>query len=103
MRLYSVYNKLSYLTAVTNFKFRPTVDGTPVTRDVFFSTGTSKGWHTILVGGLRLGGRGVYALDITDPSATEANAGSKVLWEFNNTTVDTSSKKVGANLGYTFW
>ena len=99
---YSVYNKLSYLTAVTNFKFRPTVDGTPVTRDVFFSTGTSKGWHTILVGGLRLGGRGVYALDITDPSATEANAGSKVLWEFNNTTVDTSSKKVGANLGYTF-
>ncbi|MGF6709877.1 type IV pilus assembly protein PilY1 [Luteibacter sp. W1I16] len=98
---YSVYNKLNYLTPVSNFTLVPTVDATPVTRDVFFSTGT-KGWHTILVAGLRLGGRGVYALDITDASASEADPGSKVLWEFSNQTVDTNGNKVGANLGYTY-
>ncbi|MEZ2416695.1 pilus assembly protein [Luteibacter sp. RCC_6_2] len=97
---FSIYNKLNYLTPNTDFTMIPTVDATPVTRDVFFSAGT-KGWHTILVGGLRLGGRGVYALDITDASASESNANSKVLWEFNNTTVS-GGTNVGANLGYTY-
>jgi len=82
----SVYGNLGNLTVKNNFKFMPTVDGIPVTRDVFFSqdtttpVATSKGWHTILVGGLRLGGRGIYALDITDPTGMSAG---KVLWEFN--------------------
>ncbi|HEY4294198.1 pilus assembly protein [Luteibacter sp.] len=92
---FTVYDKLSYLTPVSNFTFRPTVDGAPVTRDVFFRNG-DKGWHTILVGGLRLGGRGVYALDVTEASASEADAKTKVLWEFNNTSTG------GANLGYTY-
>jgi type IV pilus assembly protein PilY1 len=92
----------------------PTVDGIPVTRDVFFASdtttpvSTSKGWHTILVGALRLGGRGIYALDITDPTAMST---SKVLWEFNadqpvqGTWSDGSISNPGgnpANLGYTF-
>lgn len=42
-------------------------------------------WKTILVGGLNAGGRGYYAIDITDPLAPKA------LWEFTDT-----------NLGYTF-
>lgn len=42
-------------------------------------------WKTILVGGLNAGGRGYYALDITDPVAPKA------LWEFTDT-----------NMGYTF-
>lgn len=94
----AVYGNLGNLTAKSNFKFAPTVDATPVSRDVFFGGA----WHTILVGGLRLGGRGVYALDITDPTqVTNANAASKVLWEF---TSDTPSSSAGnpANLGYTF-
>ncbi len=94
----SVYANLGNLTAKSNFKFAPTVDATPVSRDVFFGGG----WHTLLVGGLRLGGRGVYALEITDPTqVTVANAGSKVLWEFN---ADRPSSAAGnpANLGYTF-
>ena len=49
------------------------VDGSPTVSDVKFSDGT---WHTILVGGLSGGGRGYYALDITDP------ANPKALWEF---------------------
>jgi type IV pilus assembly protein PilY1 len=105
----TVYPALGNLTAKTSFKFAPTVDATPVTRDVFFSTATttpavtSEGWHTILVGGLRLGGRGVYALDITDPTAvTEANANQKVLWEFNSDSPAVSGKGDPADLGYTF-
>jgi type IV pilus assembly protein PilY1 len=105
----TVYANLGNMTTRSNFKFAPTVDATPVIRDVYFSADTStpavtsKGWHTILVGGLRLGGRGVYALDITDPSqVTETNAGSKVLWEFNSDTPAVTGVGNPANLGYTF-
>jgi type IV pilus assembly protein PilY1 len=57
------------------------VDGTPVAADVFFGGA----WHTILVGGQNAGGKGYYALDVTDPAAP------KSLWEFTD-----------ANLGFTF-
>jgi type IV pilus assembly protein PilY1 len=50
------------------------VDGSPSSMDVYDSgAGT---WRTILVGGLNSGGRGYYALDITNPAAPIA------LWEF---------------------
>ncbi|MBD8898105.1 PilC/PilY family type IV pilus protein [Rhodanobacter sp. DHG33] len=111
----SAYTNLGNLTSAS-FTFKPTVDGTPVTSDVFFDAATttpattSAGWHTILVGNLRNGGRGIYALDITDPTkVTEANAGSKVLWEFNS---DTPAPSTGcysnygscnpADLGFTY-
>ncbi len=61
------------------------VDGSPEVMDIYMdgtatpplgpptatpiSTGLSPGWHTILVGGLNKGGRGFYALDITNPAA----------------------------------
>ena len=48
------------------------VDGSPRSMDVF----TGSAWKTILVGGLNLGGRGFYALDVTDP------ADPRGLWEF---------------------
>ncbi|MET0984067.1 MAG: PilC/PilY family type IV pilus protein [Steroidobacteraceae bacterium] len=57
------------------------VDGSPSMGDVFFSNA----WHTVLVGGLNKGGRGIYALDITNPSTlanAEANADDILLWEF---------------------
>jgi type IV pilus assembly protein PilY1 len=99
---YSAYGRLRGWSSLTDFSFMPSVDGTPVTRDVYFG-GDKSGWHTILVGGLRLGGRGVYALDITEAASTEGSTSGKVmgpaervLWEFNNTSED------GANLGYTF-
>ena len=73
------------------------VDGTPVVSDVFINnraTGRTS-WRTVLVGTLRGGGRGLFALDVTNPAAfTEANARSIVMWEFNNTH--------DAHLGYTF-
>lgn len=50
------------------------VDGTPVIGDVF----DGSNWRTLLVGGLAGGGRGYYALDVTDP------ANPKALWELSN-------------------
>ena len=47
------------------------VDGSPVTMDVFIGGA----WKTIVVGGLNAGGRGYYALDVTDTSSPKA------LWE----------------------
>ena len=54
------------------------VNGSPITSDICFSGcgGGSAVWKTILVGGLNGGGRGYYALDITNP-ITPA-----LLWEF---------------------
>lgn len=57
------------------------VDGSPTVGDVYFGGA----WHTILVGGFNAGGRGYYALDITDP------ANPKALWEFT-----------GANMGLSY-
>jgi len=85
------------------------VDQTPQVADVDFAwtstapalqgtRGTTPDWHTLLVGGVGKGGKGIYALDVTavptpignsKPSMTDIK--SKVLWEFTNT-----------NLGYTY-
>ena len=59
------------------------VDGSPAVGDVFFAGA----WHTILVGGFNVGGRGYYALDITDP------ANPKALWEFADTNMGDSFGK----------
>ncbi|HEY2558537.1 MAG TPA: PilC/PilY family type IV pilus protein [Caldimonas sp.] len=55
------------------------VDGTPAVGDVCTGAcGASTDWRTILVGGLNDGGKGYYALDVTDPSLPPTP-----LWEFN--------------------
>ncbi|MBK8742334.1 MAG: hypothetical protein IPM02_23820, partial [Betaproteobacteria bacterium] len=65
------------------------VDNTPEVGDICpnapGSTCASNEWKTILVGGLNRGGKGYYALDITNP------ASPALLWEFTH-----------AGLGYSF-
>ncbi len=61
------------------------VDAGPAVRDVFIGGS----WRTYALGGLRFGGQGFYALDITDPSA-----GPVLLWEFTD--------QEDADLGYTY-
>ena len=39
------------------------------------TSGTARHWKTILVGGLNAGGKGYYALDVTDPARAEAAVG----------------------------
>ena len=65
-----------YKLADNNYKDNHSyfVDGTPSVSDVF-DTGSSS-WKTILVAGLNNGGKGYYALDVTDPLSP------KGLWEF---------------------
>jgi type IV pilus assembly protein PilY1 len=85
---------LHYLTEpeyVHNFY----VDQTPTLSDVYISSGGSPQWHTVLVGGMRGGGRGIFALDVTDPGQfSETNADKMVLWEFTNSD--------DIDLGYTY-
>ena len=75
------------------------VDQTPSVRDVNFddtkgvstpscanSSTTGCSWRTLLVGGLGKGGRGYYAIDITNPAdwTDETAIAAKVLWEFTD-------------------
>ncbi|MFA6203612.1 MAG: PilC/PilY family type IV pilus protein [Gallionella sp.] len=85
----------NYATMHANF-----VNGSPVTTDICTancnnanyastaSTADDPVWKTILVGGLNGGGRGYYALDITNPASPE------LLWEFTPAT--------DSDLGYSF-
>ena len=42
-------------------------------------------WHTVLVGGLSGGGRGLYALDITNPNPfSESSPTTVPMWEFDS-------------------
>ncbi|RMG31160.1 MAG: hypothetical protein D6721_02070 [Gammaproteobacteria bacterium] len=74
---------LHYLTD-PNYGHRYYVDLSPQVGDAFFGGQ----WHTVLLGGLRGGGKGLFALDITDPSTFNE---TKVLWEFTH-----------KDLGYSF-
>lgn len=86
----SVFPRLTRLTD-SNYKHTFYVDGSPTVGDAF--NGTT--WRTMLVGSLRQGGQGIFALDVTDPSTfKEANAASMVEWEFTD--------KADSDLGYTF-
>jgi type IV pilus assembly protein PilY1 len=85
-----LYSTLTQLTAPA-YVHRYYVDGAPTAGDAFYNAA----WHTVLVGTLRAGGQGIFALDVTDPATfSEANADSLFMWEFSDAT--------DADLGYTF-
>jgi type IV pilus assembly protein PilY1 len=83
-----------YRLADTNYEYshRFFVNGSPIIGDVSKTTvsgaTTTITWKTILVGGLGAGGKGYYALDISNPNSPVA------LWEFDSTT--------DSNLGLTY-
>lgn len=68
------------------------VDGTPEVMDAYFNGN----WHTVLVGGLNKGGRGYYALDITNPSSP------LILWEDCDDATICKPANTDANIGYTY-
>ncbi|MCZ6575180.1 MAG: PilC/PilY family type IV pilus protein, partial [Gammaproteobacteria bacterium] len=85
-----VFPNLTRLTT-PNYNHRFFVDGSPTVGDAFWGSA----WRTVLAGGLRQGGQGIYALDVTNPgNFGEANASSLALWEFT----DADDK----DLGYTY-
>ena len=67
------------------------VDGQLTVRDAFFgpsgkATENGAKWHSVLTGALGAGGKGLFALDITDPDLNDEAATSgtdiKVMWEY---------------------
>jgi type IV pilus assembly protein PilY1 len=88
----ALYGGLSKLTG-QGYNHRYFVDGSPNVADAKIGAGST--WRTMLVSGLGAGGRGVFALDVTDPSVfSEANAAQIVKWEFTSAN--------DPDLGYTF-
>jgi hypothetical protein len=83
-------DKLSALPATHTYF----VDGQLAEGDADFDNNrTTFAWHSLLVGGLGSGGKGLFALDVTDPDLTTLNAttGSsdhKILWEIDGTDSD---------------
>lgn len=57
------------------------VDGSPNSGDAYLGST----WKTVLLGTLGAGGKAVFALDITDVSASSPFDESKVIWEFTDT------------------
>ncbi|SEM96540.1 pilus assembly protein [Nitrosomonas marina] len=98
-----VYANLSRLTDKEyQANHRYFVDGSPMVGDAY--TGSSPSWKSVLVGALNGGGKGYFALDVTNPSGvsgsapafTTANAASLLLWEFS----DADDADVGYSYNY---
>ncbi len=85
---------LHYLTD-PNYGHKYYNDLTPTVSDIYADLGSGTQWQTVLVNGLRGGGRGIFALNVNDPASfSEANAANIMLWEFRD--------NHDADLGYTY-
>ncbi|WP_426414839.1 pilus assembly protein [Aestuariirhabdus sp. LZHN29] len=83
------FSKLSKL-ARQDYTHEYIVDGTPTIVDMYFASASN--WKSVLAAGMGGGGRSIFALDVTDPTAfSEANAASLFLWEYTDN-----------DLGYTY-
>ncbi|WP_295444242.1 PilC/PilY family type IV pilus protein [uncultured Thiodictyon sp.] len=85
----AVYANLSRLTDSRYLSgHRYFVDGSGMMADACITDCTSAAaaqWKTVLIGGLGAGGKGFYALDVTNPSNfTVPKADEVVLWEFTS-------------------
>ena len=76
-----------------------TMDSQPLEQDVFINGQ----WRTVLAGSMRLGGRGVYLIDVTNPNAPVP------MWEFTNSppaaspgTDCAAGARYCSHLGYTY-
>ncbi len=98
---YVPHNVIPNLAALDNPNYLHAfyVDGPVTVGDAYFGSAGGNGspaWRTVLVGTTGAGGRGVFALDVSNPNSFGA---SNVLWD-----LDGSASPFGngdANLGYT--
>ena len=82
------------------FSHRFRVDQSPWIQDVNFAAtngGAGIDWRTLLVAGMNKGGKGYYALDVSNPeAANEGDVAGKALWEFTGDVAN------DPKMGYTF-
>ena len=86
----------SYLTS-PQYQHRYSVDLAPAVSDAHIQTDPDAGpeWHSVLVGGMRTGGRGLFALDVTDPDVASSDSPEDLLlWEFQHQDLGTLNKPV---------
>jgi len=100
-----MYENLADLTS-PNYSHQMFVDLTPSIEDVYMRTtaaATGQDWATVLVGGYRAGGKGYFAMNVTDPGKLDldasaadpaAEAAAQVMWEFTDAD--------DADLGYSY-
>lgn len=85
----AVFPNLSKLTAQTyNKNHIYFVDGSPMVGDADLDSSVTNDWRTVLVGALGAGGKGYYALDVSNPanfSNTAPAPANTLLWEFDET------------------
>ena len=74
-----------------NQKHRYFVDGPSRVMDARITRNSTTNWRTLLVGALGAGGRGVFAIDVTDPTSLGT---SSPLWEF------TDNSSGGGEMGF---
>jgi len=86
-----------------SYKHKYYVDLSPTVSESYIDTGSGDNWHTVLIAGLRGGGRGLFALNVTDPDAVidaanttakETAVANQLMWEFTNSD--------DADMGYSF-
>ncbi len=77
----AVFPRLHQLTN-PDYNHRYFVDGSPSAGDAYLnnSLSDSSGWNSVVVSGLRNGGKSVFAVDATKPSV---DTPSRFMWEFN--------------------
>lgn len=87
------------------------VDGPSKAGDAYIDIGNGDEWRTVIVGTLGAGGKGLFAIDVTDPvPGLSGFSSTNILWDISTTNAPTSadladsSNKPGFtnNLGYTF-
>lgn len=118
-----VFENLNKLTD-TSYDHRYYVDGSPASGDAYdtFAYGCASVacWRTLVVSGLAAGGKGLFALDVTDPDGNadtttyglpstsglafiEGNAANIALWEWDGTAANASAKGYNTrDLGYIY-
>ncbi|WP_317933003.1 pilus assembly protein [Halioxenophilus sp. WMMB6] len=95
---------LFYLTS-PSYQHRFYVDGTLTASDVFIDAeypvqADSRNWRTIVVGALGNGGKGLFALDVTNPATfSEGNADDMLLWEFDGNNGGSGDSDMGHVFG----
>ncbi|CAN5394882.1 hypothetical protein BH11PSE11_BH11PSE11_12770 [soil metagenome] len=91
----ALIGRLPHLTS-HDYVHRPFADGPITVAEANVGAGSGAQWKTILVSGMGGGAQGIFALDVTDPSAFSSGAGA--LFEFTDSDDADIGNVIGAPL-----
>ena len=81
---WAVKDRLSSLTN-PNYTHQYTVDGSPAVGDVYYGGA----WRSLLVSGMNAGAKGLFALDVSDPTKLKESTATQVVrWELDGSDGD---------------